>query len=34
MVKSILTIIGGNVSFESKPGDGAIFYIRIPQLKP
>jgi two-component system, NtrC family, nitrogen regulation sensor histidine kinase NtrY len=33
MVKSILNIIGGNVSFESKPGDGAIFYIRIPVAK-
>jgi two-component system, NtrC family, nitrogen regulation sensor histidine kinase NtrY len=33
MVKSILTIIGGNVSFDSKPGDGAIFYVKIPVFK-
>jgi two-component system, NtrC family, nitrogen regulation sensor histidine kinase NtrY len=34
MVKSILTIIGGTVTFESKPEYGSIFYVRIPQLKP
>jgi signal transduction histidine kinase len=34
MVKSILSIIGGSVNFESKPGEGATFSVRIPQLKP
>ncbi|MCK9399420.1 MAG: ATP-binding protein [Bacteroidales bacterium] len=33
MVKSILTIIGGTVSFESKPGEGATFSIKIPACK-
>jgi signal transduction histidine kinase len=30
MVKSILTTINGTVSFESRPGEGAIFTIMIP----
>ena len=33
MVKSILTIIGGDVSFESSPGKGATFNIKIPVYK-
>lgn len=33
MVKSILTIIGGTVTFESKPGEGATFNVRIPICK-
>lgn len=33
MVKSILTIIGGTVTFESKSGDGAIFYVKIPVFR-
>jgi signal transduction histidine kinase len=34
MVKSILTSINGTVSFESKPGEGATFTVKIPQLQP
>jgi nitrogen fixation/metabolism regulation signal transduction histidine kinase len=30
MVKSILTIIRGTVTFESKPGEGATFIVKIP----
>jgi nitrogen fixation/metabolism regulation signal transduction histidine kinase len=30
MVKSILSIIGGTVTFESKPGEGATFSVKIP----
>jgi signal transduction histidine kinase len=30
MVKSILTTIGGTISFESKPGEGTTFTIMIP----
>jgi nitrogen fixation/metabolism regulation signal transduction histidine kinase len=30
MVKSILTGINGTVSFESKPGEGATFRVKIP----
>jgi two-component system nitrogen regulation sensor histidine kinase NtrY len=33
MVKSILTIIGGTVTFESIPGEGATFNIKIPICK-
>jgi C4-dicarboxylate-specific signal transduction histidine kinase len=33
MVKSILTIIVGTVTFESKSGDGAIFYVKIPVFR-
>jgi two-component system nitrogen regulation sensor histidine kinase NtrY len=33
MVKSILTIIGGNVTFESIPGEGATFSVKIPVSK-
>ena len=33
MVKSILTIIGGTVTFESKPGEGATFNVKIPVCK-
>lgn len=33
MVKSILTIFGGTVTFESKTGDGATFFVRIPATK-
>lgn len=30
MVRSILSTFNGTVSFESKPGDGATFTVRIP----
>ena len=33
MVKSILTIIGGDVSFESIPGKGTTFNVKIPVCK-
>jgi signal transduction histidine kinase len=33
MVKSILTIIGGTVTFESMPGEGATFSVKIPVYK-
>ncbi len=34
MARSILTSINGAISFESRPGEGATFTVKIPQLKP